>query len=84
MPGGAAAPPMPGPLDGLGIPTPKDVGDFLEEMFGKGTNPNGSPGGDKDGKGQVGKQSGQRRPGGASVEDLYPKKGTPMERMEMN
>ena len=50
--GGAAAPPMPGPLDGLGIPTPKDVGDWLEEMFGKGTNPNGPKGpDDKDGKG---------------------------------
>lgn len=63
---------MPGPLDGLGIPTPKDVGDWLEEMFGKGTNPNGSPGpgNDKDGKG---KEQGKRRPGGPSVEDLYPK-----------
>ena len=32
--GGAAAPPAPGLLDGL--PIPKDVGDWLEEMFGGG------------------------------------------------
>ena len=70
--GGAGAPPIPGPLDGLGIPTPKEVGDWLEEMFGKGTNPNSGPGkgnGDDD----KNKDQGQRRPGGPSVEDLYPK-----------
>ena len=64
---------MPGPLDGL-IPSPKEMGDWLEEVFGggKGTNPNGPKGpGDNEGKDDGGPQ-GKRK--GPSVEDLYPKK----------
>ena len=72
--GGAAAPPMPGPLDGLGLPTPKDIGDWLEELFGKGT---GNPGPQRDGddKEGKGKSDGQKRRPGPKVEDLYPKPG---------
>ena len=63
---------MPGPLDGLNIPTPKEMGDWLEELFGKGTsnggpNMNGDDNDKKKGKGE------QRKRGGPSVEDLYPK-----------
>ena len=64
---------MPGPLDGLKVPTPKDIGDWLEELFGKGTGnpgPQNDGGDEKDGKNKKGE--GKRRPG-PSVEDLYPK-----------
>ena len=65
---------MPGPFDGL-IPTPKEVGDWLEEVFGKGTDPNGPEVEDTDllGGKKENDDRGKRRPGGPSVEDLYPK-----------
>ena len=71
--GGAAAPPIPGPLDGIGLPKPKEVQDFLEELFGGGQPPNGpqDPKNQKDGKG--GKSGDGQRRKGPSVDDLYPK-----------
>lgn len=64
---------MPGPTGGLSIPTPKDIGNWLDDILPRAGHPNG--GMDEDEarkKGSIKGPEGKRKTG-TSVSDLYPK-----------